>query len=363
MHRLVVTLARVRQQRAQMDADARFSAQFIRSMQESERADAARAAREPPWKDWGFRIGGQWVWARGKEPPPGLFGMPPEPPAVEPTGPEATSERHGFGGWIRSWDEHQRQGFALLLFLVATVLAVLIVLLRELVLRSVLAAAYFGAGAVLLWLLSTLPRRSRVLWLTVGSVLVVTGASVITWLLSTQGVHNESSGNAPTAEATFRLSPVMTHHPVFIEYADIDGTGRRIYVRDRLDNTTNDVITYTHYGKAILARPARTEEDALTLLEPLKDEVRRLASGGGAVVSALEPMAGNAPIYILGPHATEKQWHDFLAGRTSLYFDDLIYPKLADKRRFHLEECGIARAAKYVFDVPPCPKRGTPEEI
>ena len=149
--------------------------------------------------------------------------------------------------------------------------------------------------------------------------------------------------------------PLM-YHIVSIDYGS-DGRGRRrIYVRIRLKNTQGDVMTFTHYGKAVLMRPARNDKDALAVLGPLQGEMVRMSGVGGEVVSTLKPMHEDLSITVRGPYATEQQWHDFLGGRTNLYLFDFLSVKHAGERRYTPLECAILRAAKDGFDFQECPQ-------
>ncbi len=47
---------------------------------------------DPPWRNWGFPgPGGKWVWKHGYEPPPGMYGAPPDPPKQPQADPDLLS--------------------------------------------------------------------------------------------------------------------------------------------------------------------------------------------------------------------------------------------------------------------------------
>jgi hypothetical protein len=47
---------------------------------------------DPPWKNWGFPgPGGKWVWKHGYQPPPGMYGAPPDPPKQPQADPDVLS--------------------------------------------------------------------------------------------------------------------------------------------------------------------------------------------------------------------------------------------------------------------------------
>lgn len=150
------------------------------------------------------------------------------------------------------------------------------------------------------------------------------------------------------AAATVHPLQLIPHHPWDVEYGDADGSRtNRIYVIARTDNTTNDTITFQEYSKAIL-RPDPTSIALLqnsTVIEPLRDEVSRLASGGDTPNITSYPHSQEETTFnILGPAATRRDYSAFRAGDQIVYYDALVYVKMQPSGlRFSFEDCEIAR--------------------
>jgi hypothetical protein len=141
---------------------------------------------------------------------------------------------------------------------------------------------------------------------------------------------------------------LVPHYPWDVEYGDVDGSGKnRVYVIARADNTTNGMITFEEYSKAML-EPNPTSIAFLqnaSIIEPLRDEVRRLASGGDnpnitSYPHSLEPATFNIP----GPVVPRRDYDAFRSGDKIVYYDALVYEKLQPSGlRFRFEDCEIAR--------------------
>ena len=316
--------------------DEQVKARNRRAFQRSEKmVETVRQQQYEKRHGQGYsRPDGSWVSMRD-EPSPGMRGAPPDAQKPSPTTAVADpppEPRGKISGEL-----------AALIILVIGVCYAIAAPSAQLWGRIVALAVAVVLGVVLaIWAdipRVHVPRLARVLasivWVVLGFV--------------------ESYSIFQSANPSVARYPVMNHRPVYVDYANIDGSGRRIYVRARIDNTTNDELTYSYYGKAILGPTAKTPEAAYRIAEPLGDEVRRIASGGGALPLPLSPMAENVPVFIKGPHATPKQWRDFLDGKARLYFYAVIYPKLGDGTRFTLVSCGTSRARNTIKTDYGCP--------
>lgn len=158
------------------------------------------------------------------------------------------------------------------------------------------------------------------------------------------------------AAATIHPLQLIPHHPWDVEYGDPTATGQnRIYVIARADNTTRDTITFQQYSKAAL-EPNPTSVAFIqnpAIIESLRDEVRRLASGGGSPTITSYPVdsgpahpysLGPATFNILGPAISRLVYNNFRAGNEILYYDALVYVKvLPSGLRFAFEDCEIDR--------------------
>lgn len=140
---------------------------------------------------------------------------------------------------------------------------------------------------------------------------------------------------------------LVPHHPWDLEYGNIDNSGeKRIYVIARADNTSKGIVTFQQYSKALL-KPNPTSIAFLqdpAIIEPLRDEVRRQASGGGNPDITSYPSQEPVTFNILGPVATQKDYDAFRAGEQIVYYDALVYEKLERSGlRFAFEDCEIVR--------------------
>jgi len=148
--------------------------------------------------------------------------------------------------------------------------------------------------------------------------------------------------------ATIHPLQLIPHHPWDVEYGDLGAAGQnQIYVLARADNTTNDTITFQEYSKAVL-EPNPTSIALIqnpAIIEPLRDEVRRLATGGGALNITSYPHSSEpATFNILGPVVPRRDYDAFRSGDQILYYDALVFVKvLPSGLRFAFENCEIDR--------------------
>ncbi len=151
--------------------------------------------------------------------------------------------------------------------------------------------------------------------------------------------------------ATVRPLQLIPHHPWDVRYGD-----GRIYVHARVDDTTNDTISFQEYGKA-LVEPAATGPVFVQdqeVVRPLRDEVHRLASNGGNPIVTANPekIAGSTTFDIPGPVVPSSDFISWKSGGKIIYYDVLVDAKLSDGTRFSFENCRIAQMLPVSVAIP-----------
>ena len=140
---------------------------------------------------------------------------------------------------------------------------------------------------------------------------------------------------------------LAARHPWEVKYGKTNGrAAKSVYVDARIVNTTDRTIAFQEYGKAVL-KPNPTSIALLRdpqIINPLKEEVRRLASGGDASSITANPKGSKLTYFVIpGPVVPPNVNQRRLSGELNLYYDVLVYAKLSHGRRFAFEDCGIVR--------------------
>lgn len=139
---------------------------------------------------------------------------------------------------------------------------------------------------------------------------------------------------------------LAARHPWEVEYGKINGRAPSVYVDARVENTTDRAIAFEEYGKAEL-KPNPASIELLRdpqIINPLKGEVRRLASGGDASTITASPKGSRLTYFVIpGPVVPRSYNKRRLSGELNLYYDVLVYAKLSYGTRFAFEDCGIVR--------------------
>ncbi len=159
---------------------------------------------------------------------------------------------------------------------------------------------------------------------------------------------------------------LAARHPWEVKYGKINGSpAKSFYVHARIENTTGRAIAFEEYGKAVL-KPNPTSIELLRdpqLVNPLKDEVRRLASGGDATTITANARKSEPAYFVIpGPVVPRSDSQRWLSGALILYYDVLVYAKLSNGMRFAFEDCGIVRTIPVIEVIPGAGSKQLPRQ-